>query len=105
MILASADSWLAGIGLVGGGSGVVALFRAFTIDPRAARMAERREREELQGKIDDLYREKRQAEEREREARRRIETQDDEIRRLTGRVGVLEDEVQHWMGRALGGRK
>jgi hypothetical protein len=87
-----------------------ALVKSITIDPRASRLSERKENVELREKVDELYREKRAAEDREREALRRLdraerraEDQDLELIRLRGEIENyidltrrLEGDVRKW---------
>lgn len=96
---------LTGVGLAG-----LAALKAFSMDPRAARLAERKENIELQDKVDVLYREKRSAEDREREALRRLdatehklEVAEQRITRMTGEldgnraeINQLRNDVRKW---------
>lgn len=88
----------------------VALYRVISIDPRASRMAERKENEELLEKVDELYRGKRDAEDRERDALRRLDRAErlnesqrgridlltDELANANARIGTLEADVRKW---------
>jgi chromosome segregation ATPase len=91
---------------------IAALVRAFTLDPRASRLAERKENADLRREVDELYEGKRAAEDREREARRRldkaerdIEIAEARIARLTGeldgantQITELQEAVRRWRG-------
>lgn len=88
---------------------LVAVARAVTIDPRNQRLSERKENSDLRVELDRIYKDKREAEEREREALRRIDMQDRHIARLTGeldaantRITGLELQVKHWREIASG---
>lgn len=86
------------------------LIRAVTTDPRTSRLAERKENAELRKEVDELYRDKRAAEDRERDAIRRadrleqkLETAENHITRLTAeqdisaaRIAGLEGDVRKW---------
>lgn len=96
---------LTGVALAG-----LAGFKAFTVDPRTSRLAERKENAELRQEVDNLYRDKRAAEDRERDAlrrldiaERRVEVQDQHIARLTreldetsAQIVQLRDDVRKW---------
>lgn len=87
-----------------------ALVRSLTLDPRASRLAERKENAELRREVDELYAGKRDAEDREREVKRRLDKAERELEdanrhvaRLTGevdganaRIKVLEDQNRHY---------
>lgn len=99
MILAKTDAtqWAAISSVV---LAAAALVRSITIDPRASRMAERKENAELRTELDNLYREKRAAEDRERDALRRIDRQerdlDDQktkLERAEKRISSLRGEL------------
>lgn len=87
-----------------------AFVRSVTIDPRSSRLAERKENAELRKEVQDLYVGKREAEDREREALRRldkaerkIELQEHHIARITGeldganaRIIQLTEDARKW---------
>lgn len=77
---------------------LVAAFKAFSVDPRAIRQAERRENIELHDKIDVLYREKRQAEDRERDALHRLAVAERRIDRLTGELDGANAQIEQLKG-------
>lgn len=72
---------------------LVALVRAFTIDPRAARLAERKENQELRREVDSLYEGKRAAEDREREVRRRLDKAERELEQAQTRITRLTGDL------------
>lgn len=92
-----------------------ALYRSLTIDPRQSRLSERKENTELRQEVDQLYRDKRDTEAREREALRRLDIAErkievldvrnvrlqDELDGANGRIVTLEGQVRHW--RAIAG--
>lgn len=94
----------------GVGLAFIATFKAFTIDPRASRIAERKENAELRTELDNIYRDKRAAEDREREALRRLDaterkldTAEQRITRMTGEldgnraeINQLREDVRKW---------
>ncbi len=88
----------------------IGIIRSVTIDPRTSRLAERKENADLRKEVDQLYEGKRDAEDREREAKRRLDRVEREldeaqrhVSRLTGeldganaRIVTLEADVRKW---------
>lgn len=76
------------------------LLKSVFYDPRTSRISERKENVELRAMNDTLYREKREAEDRERDALRRLDRQErdlddqkDKLERAERRIGTLRGEL------------